>query len=171
MKIGTGKTIHFYGYKWHYIYTCILQLCEILKILVKSSYAWNITFAFCICLFISFLIDISWCATGGELMLCQSNRSMLCSTLLHHSYCFYRSSPSTDESSMLFEAVGGQQVPPGDLIRELEELSLTKLPSPAPSDTNSWGSAATGTSTPDDSLLIVGPHSPPPADHGEYCDM
>jgi len=76
-----------------------------------------------------------------------------------------RSSPSTDESSMMFEAVGGQQVPPGDLIRELEELSLTKLPSPAPSDTNSWGSAATGTSTPDDSLLIVGPHSPPPADH------
>ena len=72
---------------------------------------------------------------------------------------------------MIFEAVGGQQVPPGDLIRELEELSLTKLPSPAPSDSNSWGSAATGTSTPDDSLLIVGPHSPPPADHGEYCDM
>lgn len=72
---------------------------------------------------------------------------------------------------MIFEAVGGQQVPPGDLIRELEELSLTKLPSPAPSDTNSWGSAATGTSTPDDSLLIVGPHSPPPAEHGECCDM
>lgn len=118
-----------------------------------------------------FIVDISWCTKGGDLTSSQSNRSMLYSTLIHHLYCFYRSSPSTDESSMIFEAVGGQQVPPGDLIRELEELSLTKLPSPAPSDTNSWGSAATGTSTPDDSLLIVGPHSPPPADHGEYCNM
>lgn len=79
---------------------------------------------------------------------------------------------------MVFEAAGGQQVPPCDLIRELEELSLTKLPSPAPSDTNSWGSTATGTSTPDDSLIIGGPHSPLPADlihsdaaHGECQDI
>jgi hypothetical protein len=66
---------------------------------------------------------------------------------------------------VVFEAAGGQQVPPCDLIRELEELSLTKLPSPAPSDTNSWGSTATGTSTPDDSLIIGGPHSPLPTEH------
>lgn len=76
-----------------------------------------------------------------------------------------RSSPGAEESSVVFEAVGGQQAPPCDLIRELEELSLTKLPSPAPSDTNSWGSTATGTSTPDDSSVIGGPQSPPPTDH------
>ena len=76
----------------------------------------------------------------------------------------YRTS-GTEESATEFEAVSGQQVPPCDLIRELEELSLTKLPSPAPSDTSSWGSTATGTSTPDNSLIIggihAGPHSPP----------
>ncbi|PSN36840.1 hypothetical protein C0J52_14254 [Blattella germanica] len=76
-----------------------------------------------------------------------------------------RTSPGAEESVMVFEAVGGQQVPPCDLIRELEELSVTKLPSPAPSDTSSWGSTATGTSTPDNSLIIGGilggPHSPP----------
>jgi hypothetical protein len=93
------------------------------------------------------------------------------------SVVFLRSSPGTEESSVVFEAVGGQQVPPCDLIRELEELSLTKLPSPAPSDTSSWGSAATGTSTPDNSLIIGGHHSPPLAEqghaemgHGELCE-
>jgi hypothetical protein len=107
------------------------------------------------------IIDMNWCNKGGAVPV--QKKCVMC-----HLQCFYRPSPSTEESCMIFEAVGGQQVPPGELIRELEELSLTKLPSPAPSDTNSWGSAATGTSTPDDSLLIMGPHSPPPADHGEY---
>lgn len=170
MKIGTGKTIHFYGHKWNYIYTCTMQLYEILKILMKSVYLMecHVCNLYLFIYLLVFVIDISCCTEDGEFTSCQSKRRMLYSTLMHHSYCFYRSSPSTEESSVMFEAVGGQQVPPGDLIRELEELSLTKLPSPAPSDTNSWGSAATGTSTPDDSLLIVGPHSPPPADHGEY---
>lgn len=83
----------------------------------------------------------------------------------NHRLVIRRSSPGAEESVTVFEAVGGQQVPPCDLIRELEELSLTKLPSPAPSDTSSWGSTATGTSTPDNSLIIGGilggPHSPP----------
>ncbi|GLH09050.1 Uncharacterized protein GBIM_14191 [Gryllus bimaculatus] len=70
-----------------------------------------------------------------------------------------------NNNSSIFEAVGGLQVPPSDLIRELEELSLTKLPSPAPSEASSWGSSVTGTSTPDNGLVIVpslpSPHSPP----------
>ncbi|XP_063229375.1 nonsense-mediated mRNA decay factor SMG7-like [Bacillus rossius redtenbacheri] len=62
----------------------------------------------------------------------------------------------------VFEPLGGHQVPPTDLIRELEELSLIKLPSPAPSDAGSWGSAATGASTPDNlGPALFGPHSPP----------
>ena len=94
---------------------------------------------------------------------------MIVEILLWMYICSYfnicRTSPGAEESTMVFEAVGGQQVPPCDLIRELEELSLTKLPSPAPSDSSSWGSTATGTSTPDNSLIIgglhAGPHSPP----------
>ncbi|XP_066993388.1 nonsense-mediated mRNA decay factor SMG7 [Anabrus simplex] len=70
------------------------------------------------------------------------------------------------ECAVVFEATGGQQVPSSDLIRELEELSLTKLPSPAPSEASSWGSSVTGTSTPDHvlaaSALLSSPQSPPP---------
>nr|CAD7443175.1 unnamed protein product [Timema bartmani] len=70
-----------------------------------------------------------------------------------------------DGEGVVFESVSGQQVPPRDLIRELEELSLTKLPSPAPSDTGSWG---TGTSTPDH---MGSTHSPPLSDTAQPLDM
>ncbi|KAL0275945.1 UNVERIFIED_CONTAM: hypothetical protein PYX00_003648 [Menopon gallinae] len=64
----------------------------------------------------------------------------------------------SDKTTYVFEATGRQEPPSGEQIREFEEMILTKLPSPTPSEASG---SITGASTPDSSgffsSLLVNP--------------
>lgn len=64
----------------------------------------------------------------------------------------------TSDGQIAFEATGRQEPPSGEQIREFEEMILTKLPSPTPSE---GSGSITGASTPDSSgffsSLLINP--------------
>lgn len=65
--------------------------------------------------------------------------------LIFFFFCFLRRNA---DGNIVFEALGRQEPPSGEQIREFEEMILTKLPSPTPSE---GSGSITGASTPDSS--------------------
>lgn len=63
-------------------------------------------------------------------------------------YCCRKLVTSTEFETYVFQATGRQEPPSGEQIKELEEMILTKLPSPTPSEASG---SITGASTPDSS--------------------